>query len=138
MNLLCPPICMETTRRLIWRTKCQSKRWEKYNNEFLRNQASNICEISTYDREIILLFKTCFHCLKTFPVNSKFQFFSRSLAGKKQLRKSWKLFFKFVDKLFFRSHAILEQFLLGIFLKSMMSLFKAIFIQELQNFQRSW
>ncbi len=23
--VLCPPICMETTRRLIWRTKCQSK-----------------------------------------------------------------------------------------------------------------
>ena len=39
---------------------------------------------------------------------------------------------------FFRSHAILEQFLLGIVLYSMMSLFKAIFIQELQHFQRNW
>ncbi len=43
--ILCPPVCMETTRRLIWWTKCQSKQWDKYNNAFLRNQPSNTCKI---------------------------------------------------------------------------------------------
>ena len=65
-----------------------------------RKQGSNNCEIHNNDREIILLFRNCFHCLNTFPLNSKFHSFSGSLAGKKRLRKSWKLLFKFVDKLF--------------------------------------
>ena len=44
LNVPYPPICMATTMRLIWQSKCQSKRWDKRNNEFLRYKASNNCE----------------------------------------------------------------------------------------------
>ena len=73
---------IETIMKIIWQRKCQSKCWKKYNDEFLRHQASINFEIVANDRENIILFQNYFHYLKIFPVDWKLQVLFGSLVGK--------------------------------------------------------